>query len=145
MFFWRNYGDNFLATAMSLMGTIGVTIGAIMLGIWLGDFITWFAIAPAVIAFVAGKYVLNKITDVVDEGIDRAISGMGNAINNRKINKLKAAGNDQNKLVKQLKRVYKMPVNPQQQNALYSGIKQLTDPKYINDMIVFVVQQNRIF
>jgi len=148
-FWWKKYEGNGLATTISMLGTIIVTIGSMgiigMLSSLLGEgvFFTVISFVVGIIVFILLKVLLNKLTDKLDAKITLAQVEISQRYDNKKKSKQSAIineGTNQKKLYKMIKRMSVIELN-----QMVEAIRKLTDQSLVNELIRYTDRQNRSF
>ena len=148
-FWWNKYETSWLATLISMIGTIIVTLGSIILFIAICeifDGVKLISIIGGIIGIVVFfflKFLLNKLTDKIDIWHCRVSVNISNKIDDRKNSKLKTLineGKDQRELYKMIKKEYVSDID-----LVIEGIGKLTDQSLIRDLIKYNDNVNRNF
>lgn len=143
LFWWKKYEGDGLATFLSMLGTILVTLGSIGLIAALNDSTGVFSFIIGIVAFVILKLLLNTLTDVVDKKFNEVTYHASKQMQDRKVSKQRAIldeGTDQKAIYKMIKKA-----NPVDLDLQIDGIRKLTDQSLIYDLIQYEERMNRDF
>lgn len=142
-FWWKKYDGDWLATGVSMFGTIILTLGSIGLVVALLSLLgesTIFVILSVVVGiavFLALKFLLNKLTDKIDKKYDALSYNVGKQMDDRKKSKQMAVineGSDQQKIFAIIKK------EVLDKDIVIAGIRKLTDQSLIESTIRYYVE-----
>ena len=145
-FWWKKYDSSWIATFISFMGSILVTLGSVVLAAALVNvfgknlILSILGVIVAIAAFAALKILLNMITDKIDNwhsGVSVSAYLSSEKKKKAKKNAILDEGNELS-IYKMLKKnMY------QYEDFVVAAVGKLTEQTYIKDLISIMGQQNR--